>query len=91
VPTIAWLDLYEYSNGPAALRGGGYLDQLDRVHPFMNEWEIPDGRDVRHSDVGFRVAMRASLDDLPDDVEEAVVAFDAQVTAGSGPGFPVTA
>jgi hypothetical protein len=65
VPTISWKDKYVYADGPAALRGGGYLDRLDRIHPFMNEWEIPNGRNVQHSDVGFRVAMRATLDNLP--------------------------
>ena len=84
IPSIARWDTYEYSDGPVALRGGGYLDQIDRVHPFMNEWEIPGGRDVRHSDVGFRVAMRARLDQLPDETEEAVLAFDTQVTVGRG-------
>lgn len=86
VPTIAAWELYEYADGPAALRGGGYLDRLDRVRPFMEEWEIPDGRDVRHSDVGFRVAIRVRPDQLPDEIEEAVRAFDTttQVTSRSG-------
>jgi hypothetical protein len=91
IPTISWIERYEYTDGPAALRGGGYLDHLDRVHPFMNEWEIPDGRDVQHSDVGFRVGMRAALDDLPDDLEEAILAFDTQVKTESGPDLPITA
>jgi hypothetical protein len=58
---------------------------------FVDCLPIPDGRDIQHSDVGFQVEMRAALDDLPDDLEEAILAFDTQVTMESGPDLPITA
>lgn len=47
------------------LRGGSFLDDLDKVRPIVHSSSLKDGLDTRHSDLGFRVAVRIHLEDIP--------------------------
>jgi formylglycine-generating enzyme required for sulfatase activity len=77
--------------GFAALRGGGFLDDLARTAPFVNEWELPRKRATRHSDVGFRLAVRIARWGLPDDLLERVEACDLHATSAVAMRMPPTA
>lgn len=77
--------------GTAALRGGGFLDDLARTLPFVNEWELQDGRDTHHSDVGFRVAVRVPLFGLEGDITERIEACDLHASAPPSMQMPPTA
>lgn len=51
------------------LRGGGFLDDLSKVEPFLSIHRTQDKENTRHSDLGFRLAGVISVDHLPDNVQ----------------------
>jgi formylglycine-generating enzyme required for sulfatase activity len=55
------------------LRGGSFLDDLERVSPFFNVSELKDGEDTSHSDLGFRVAVMIEFRWLPQEIRERVM------------------
>jgi len=55
------------------LRGGGFLDDLERVTPFINVSELPDKENTSHADLGFRVAVLLRIEELPTEIIERVM------------------
>lgn len=51
------------------LRGGGFLDNLNNIEPFLQAYRLVDGRKTRHSDLGFRTATNVDIEILPDDIK----------------------
>ncbi len=47
------------------LRGGSFLDDLQRVDPFLNAGELQERERTKHSDLGFRIAAKVPIDSLP--------------------------
>lgn len=48
------------------LRGGGFLDDLNIIPPFLDSIVFPDGPNLRHFDLGFRIAGLVPLSALPE-------------------------
>lgn len=46
------------------LRGGGFLDNLEVVHPYLRAGMLEDGTRTSHTDLGFRVAALVPIDAL---------------------------
>ncbi len=63
----AYIDSDETSN--IELRGGGFLDNLARIEPFLPAYRLAEGENTCHSDLGFRIATNVDLEILPDDVK----------------------
>jgi formylglycine-generating enzyme required for sulfatase activity len=61
----------------ASLRGGGFLDNLAEVEPFLDASLLVDGTDTSHSDLGFRVAGLVDVLTLPKSVRERLAACDS--------------
>jgi formylglycine-generating enzyme required for sulfatase activity len=51
------------------VRGGGFLDDLNQVEPFLPVYALKDGKDTRHSDIGFRIAGSVGIERLPESVQ----------------------
>ena len=49
------------------VRGGGFLDNLSKVKPFLRASMLDDGIRTKHSDLGFRVAATFPVRRLPDE------------------------
>lgn len=56
------------SNSSQQLRGGSFLDDLNKVSPMITVAALKDGQNTKHSDLGFRLACEISLHDLPIDL-----------------------
>jgi hypothetical protein len=54
------------------IRGGGYLDDLSCIRPFLNVSSMPERENCRHSDIGFRVAATVAVANLPPEIAERV-------------------
>ncbi|MFL6262801.1 MAG: SUMF1/EgtB/PvdO family nonheme iron enzyme [Thermoanaerobaculia bacterium] len=54
------------------LRGGGFLDDLARIRPFLSERDIADGAVTRHFDHGFRIAALFPFELLPREVQRRI-------------------
>lgn len=52
-----------------SLRGGGFLDNIERVNLILSEQEIPKGKKSRHFDHGFRIASMIPINTLPDEIQ----------------------
>ena len=50
------------------LRGGSFLDDLEKVNPTLTAAAMRDGVTTRHSDLGFRLAAEVPVSILPDDL-----------------------
>ena len=81
IPNLASLFRAKFKLEEAGVRGGGFLDNLEVVHPVLKVSMLEDGMRTRHSDLGFRVTalvpismiprkMRALLETLPSLPEE---------------------
>jgi len=75
----------------ARLRGGGFFSDLAIEEPFLMESEDPDGKNIRHSDLGFRIAALLPVTTLPDDIQlrlsllpPAMSDFGTKISAGEG-------
>lgn len=77
--------------GHSSLRGGGYLDDLRKVSPFVNEWELKERKRTRHSDVGFRLVVETELWRMDKELWEQLFDREPQVGATRAPMMPVTA
>ena len=51
------------------LRGGSFLDDLTIIEPFIEVSKLQDGKDTRHSDLGFRLAASVPIKQLPDEIQ----------------------
>lgn len=52
------------------LRGGGYLDDLSRVKPFLDASRLKHGENTKHSDLGFRIITKVNRSELPKNIQE---------------------
>jgi hypothetical protein len=51
-----------YSRWEYEVRGGGFLDDLRKTSPFLEAKNLPrHGENLRHSDLGFRIAANVAL------------------------------
>jgi hypothetical protein len=50
------------------LRGGGFLDDLQKIKPYLRASILKDGVRTRHTDLGFRIAAMIPISYLPKDV-----------------------
>jgi Sulfatase-modifying factor enzyme 1 len=66
---------HRFSKEKICLRGGGFLDDLDKVIPFLEEAEIPDRSGSCHSDHGFRIASLIPVDLLPPETRRQLKLF----------------
>jgi hypothetical protein len=48
----------------AELRGGGFLDDMNSVHPAVRSNMLEDGTSTRHCDLGFRVCAAIQTNEL---------------------------
>jgi len=51
------------------LRGGGFLDDILKIKPYLRASMLQDGTKTRHTDLGFRVAALIPLTYLPKDIQ----------------------
>lgn len=52
------------------LRGGSFLDNLNNTELFLRAHELgADAKNIRHSDLGFRIATNVDIEILPDDIK----------------------
>jgi len=51
------------------LRGGGFLDNLANIEPFLPTYRLVDGENTCHADLGFRIATNVDVEILPDDIK----------------------
>jgi hypothetical protein len=51
------------------LRGGGFLNDISKIKPFLQAAELQNGSNTCHSDLGFRIATEVFTNDLPEDVQ----------------------
>jgi len=65
----------------AELRGGGYLDDLDKIEPHMLSAVLKDGANTRHSDLGFRIAAQLPISMLPDDARKQLMLCEESARA----------
>jgi formylglycine-generating enzyme required for sulfatase activity len=75
----------------ARMRGGGFFSDMSIEEPFLMESEDPDGKNIRHSDLGFRLAALLPLPSLPEEVRvrlslfpPVLADFGAEMSAGEG-------
>ena len=62
-------DRESYLRGHAPeLRGGGYLDDLSQIRPFLNSQQLQDRVQTSHTDVGFRIAVALEARTIPSEV-----------------------
>lgn len=47
------------------IRGGSFLEDLEKIDPILTSFQLKDGIMTKHSDLGFRLACQISLDSLP--------------------------
>ncbi|MBD1806315.1 SUMF1/EgtB/PvdO family nonheme iron enzyme [Microcoleus sp. FACHB-SPT15] len=52
-----------------AVRGGSFLDYLYRSAPFLSASNLLDNVETRHSDLGFRIAGKVYVKDLPEEIK----------------------
>jgi hypothetical protein len=64
VPSQAWMQRNQQ------LRGGSFLDDLNKVEPRIIAGALEDGLDTRHFDLGFRISLDIPLSDLSSDENE---------------------
>jgi hypothetical protein len=57
------------------LRGGGFLDDLNKIRPYLTASMLKDGRITKHTDLGFRIASLLSIKHLS---KEEVVILNMQ-------------
>ena len=58
----AWKRRKKFIRTP--LRGGGFLDDIARHVPELEQSQIPTGLLTRHTDLGFRIACRIRIEAL---------------------------
>ncbi|RYE39396.1 MAG: hypothetical protein EOP48_25840 [Sphingobacteriales bacterium] len=63
-PGIALLGRPRVPNISTELRGGGYLDNLNQISPFISTSLLENGIETRHTDLGFRMAALINTKDL---------------------------
>jgi hypothetical protein len=63
--------------------GGSFLDDLTRIIPIVSSDDLRDKEQTRHSDLGFRIAARIALRDLPEQIRLSVFT-DRSVTFPQG-------
>jgi formylglycine-generating enzyme required for sulfatase activity len=51
------------------IRGGSFLDNLERMPVSLDVLSLPHGRATRHSDLGFRIGGMVPVETLPDEVQ----------------------
>lgn len=56
--------------GKPELRGGGFLDDLSVTAPFLDSYRLPQGENSCRFDLGFRIAARVTIQQLPMEVQE---------------------
>jgi hypothetical protein len=54
------------------LAGGGFFDDMFRVEPWLRASELPHEGETRHSDLGFRLAVKLPITYLPAEVQQQV-------------------
>lgn len=54
----------------AALRGGSFLDDIEKTYLSLSVEDLEDSFETRHSDLGFRIAGTVSVESLPDDIKD---------------------
>lgn len=52
----------------ASIRGGSFLDDLEKIEPFIPMPLLPESYETRHSDLGFRIAGMLPLGEVPERV-----------------------
>jgi formylglycine-generating enzyme required for sulfatase activity len=65
-----------YPASPAALRGGGYLDDMEKVSPFLDVASLTDQEYTSHTDLGFRIAAAVHVSRVPTDVGQRLATVD---------------
>jgi formylglycine-generating enzyme required for sulfatase activity len=55
------------------VRGGSYLDDLERTRPFVEAHLLEKGTRTSHSDLGFRISARMAVSHLPSEVQKALI------------------
>jgi formylglycine-generating enzyme required for sulfatase activity len=66
---------HRFEREKICLRGGGFLDDLEKVSPFLDESEIPDRARSHHSDHGFRIAALVPFELLPIETQKQLELF----------------
>ena len=69
----------ESSYAKAELRGGSYLDDLNKTSPFVNASSLTDHVSTRHTDLGFRVAVVIQTNALDKKLLEYMWSFEFSV------------
>ena len=61
---------YSRAESRTELRGGGFLDDLGSVSPFLSSTMLKDGLNTKHSDLGFRIGAIIELSRLESEIRE---------------------
>jgi hypothetical protein len=59
-----------FSFAAPELRGGGFLDDLERTRPVIGSWMLKHRIDTQHADLGFRIAAILEASAMPIEVRE---------------------
>lgn len=59
----------------ARMRGGGFFSDMSIEEPFLTESEDRDGKNIRHSDLGFRLAALLPLQALSEEIRVRLSLF----------------
>lgn len=54
------------------VRGGSYLDKIKHIEPFLSAYKLSQGEKTSHSDLGFRISAKISLNSLPTEVQQSI-------------------
>ena len=74
-PVLAYFDDFGYRDKirrdgfRARLKGGGFLDDLSAIEPFIKATELANKEKTKHSDLGFRIALQIPLNLLPENIQ----------------------
>lgn len=59
-----------FYDGNPQLKGGGFLDDLASIRPWMQSAELAQGSRTCHADIGFRVSTEVLVSTLPINIQE---------------------
>ena len=64
------------------VQGGGFLDDMSRTLPVLSSHDLPNGSNTKHSDLGFRIAAKVTLHNLPDEVIQGLELHGVKIEEG---------
>ena len=64
------------------LRGGSFLDDMEKIRPYLISGSLVEHDQTKHSDLGFRISAAVRLDSLPLELQQRSKSFRAKGLRG---------